>query len=211
MNRKLMIIGASGHGKVVVDIAQKMNRWESIMFLDKSFDIAECLGYQVALDDGTYEQYIGEYDFFVAIGNNIIREKILTHLEELNASIATLIHPNAVISSDVRINYGTVIMGGVVINPSTSIGKGCIINTSSSIDHDNRIEDYVHISPGAHLAGNVKIGKRCWLGIGSIVSNNINICSDCMFGAGAVVTKNIVEQGMYIGIPAKIKKENLRE
>ena len=100
-------------------------------------------------------------------------------------------------------DIGTAVMAGVVINNSSRIGKGCIINTSSSLDHDNFIEDYVHISPGVRTAGSVNIGKGTWLGIGSVVSNNANICSGCIVGAGAVVLKDISESGTYVGVPAR--------
>ena len=98
---------------------------------------------------------------------------------------------------------GTVVMAGAVINCCTKIGKGCIINTGSTIDHDNLIEDYVHISPGAHLAGTVNVGRGTWLGIGSIVSNNINITGDCKIGAGTVVVMDITELGTYVGVPSR--------
>ena len=94
-------------------------------------------------------------------------------------------------------------MAGAVINCSTRIGRGCIINTSSSIDHDNDIGDYVHISPGAHLAGSVTVGELSWIGIGASVINNISITSDSIVGAGAVVVQNVTEQGTYVGVPAR--------
>ena len=94
-------------------------------------------------------------------------------------------------------------MAGAVINPGAQIGIGCIINTSSSVDHDCVVEDYVHISVGAHLSGTVRVGKGTWIGAGAIVSNNINICGGCMIGAGAVVIKDIAEPGTYVGVPAK--------
>ena len=94
-------------------------------------------------------------------------------------------------------------MAGVVINPGAQIGKGCIINTSSSVDHDCQIEDYVHISVGAHLSGTIEVGERTWIGAGATVSNNVNICGGCTIGAGAVVVKDITESGTYVGVPAK--------
>ena len=94
-------------------------------------------------------------------------------------------------------------MAGAVINSGTAIGKGCIINTGATVDHDNLLEDYVHISPGAHTAGNVKIGSHSWLGIGSVVINNVTITSNCTIGAGAVVVKDIDKTGTYIGVPAR--------
>jgi sugar O-acyltransferase (sialic acid O-acetyltransferase NeuD family) len=147
--------------------------------------------------------YKDEADFFVAIGNNATREKIQEKLISEGLNAVSLIHPSAVIGTDVEIGIGSVVMAGVVINSSTKIGKGCIINTSSSLDHDNVIEEYVHVSPGVRTAGSVSVGKGAWLGIGSVVSNNVNICSGCKIGAGAVVVKDIAEPGTYVGVPVR--------
>ncbi len=201
MKRKLVIIGASGHGKVVADIAIKINKWKEIVFLDDDESLKESLGLKVLGKTEDAFKYKDDADFFVAIGNNSIRKRVQEKLEKKAYSIATLIHPKSVIGIDVEIGKGSVLMAGVVINSSTKIGKGCIINTSSSIDHDNIIEDYVHISPGANLAGTVKIGEKTWIGIGAKVSNNIEIHSDVVIGAGAVVVKDVTEKGTYIGIP----------
>jgi len=203
MKRKLLIIGASGHGKVSADIAAKMNKWKNIAFLDDNQAVTIFMGINVIGKSNDFEAYIQEADFFVAIGNNKIRETILNKIIAKNASVTTLVHPNVVIGTDVSIGAGTVIMAGAVINCCSSIGKGCIINTGCSVDHDNIISDYVHLSPGTHLAGNVKVGTSSWLGIGSIVSNNVNICAHCKTGAGAVVVKDINMAGTYVGVPAK--------
>jgi sugar O-acyltransferase (sialic acid O-acetyltransferase NeuD family) len=202
--KKLLIIGASGHGKVVADIAMKMNRWQHIAFLDDDETIKSSMGLEVIgkTDDGF--QYIPNYDIFTAIGNNNnTRETIHNRLKVAGASIPILIHPQATISKEVEIGTGTVIMAGVVINCCTTIGEGCIINTAATIDHDNTIENFVHISPGVHTGGTVRIGQGTWLGIGSIVVNNLNITNNCIIGAGAVVINDITEPGTYIGIPAQ--------
>jgi len=203
MNDKLIIIGASGHGKVVADIAIKVNKWQNITFLDDDESIKTSMGLEVTgntVDAFTYKE---EADFFVAIGNNAIREKVQESLIEEGLNVVSLIHPSSVIGTDVEIGIGTVVMAGVVINSSTRIGKGCIINTSSSLDHDNLMEDYVHISPGVNMAGTVKVGNGSWIGIGSVISNNVNVCSGCKVGAGAVVVKNITEPGTYVGVPVR--------
>lgn len=203
MKDKLIIIGAGGHGKVVADIAIKINKWRSIAFLDDDESIKTNLGLMVIGKTYDISTYKDEADFFVAVGNNAARENIQEKLITYGVSIASLIHPYAIIGTDVEIGIGTAVMAGVVINSSSKIGKGCIINTSSSIDHDNVIEDYVHISPGANLAGTVKVGKGSWLGMGSTISNNVNICSGCILGAGAVAVKDITEPGTYVGTPVR--------
>lgn len=199
--KKIIIIGASGHGKVVADIA-RLSGYDYIAFLDDNEGTKVCGNYEVL---GTTE-LIDDFccEFFVAIGNSKVREKVFDRLKQADKKIATLIHPNAVIGEDVCIGYGTVVMAGAVINPCTIIGEGCIINTCSSVDHDNTIGDFVHISVGSHLAGTVKIGNCSWIGAGATVSNNIEITKDCMIGAGAVVVKDINESGIYIGVPAKL-------
>ncbi|WP_175640171.1 acetyltransferase [Metabacillus schmidteae] len=203
MKNKLLIIGASGHGKVVADIAIKMNKWQSIAFLDDDKIIKSSMGLEVIGTSDDVFTHIDEYDIFVGIGNNATRQRVHEMLETFGASIPVLIHPDAVIGSYVDIGIGTAIMAGVIVNCCTKIGKSCIINTGSTIDHDNDIEDFVHISPGAHLAGTVKVGQGSWLGIASVVSNNINITNGCKVGAGSVVVKDISKPGVYVGTPAR--------
>lgn len=196
--KKLIIIGASGHGKVIADIAVK-NGYEDIVFLDDNESLTECAGFPVV--GKTSEAANMDGDKIVAIGNAIIRERI----QKKNENIVTLIHPNAVISRRVRIGKGTVVMAGVVINSDAVIGEGCIINTCSSVDHDCKVGDFSHVSVGSHVAGTAVVGERTWIGAGATVSNNVIISSDCMIGAGAVVVKDIEKAGTYIGVPAKEK------
>ncbi|WP_394138436.1 acetyltransferase [Cytobacillus oceanisediminis] len=203
MKDKLLIIGASGHGKVVADIALKMNKWNAIAFLDDNESLKSSMGLEVLGTSSDVKKYIDQYQIFVGIGNNATRQKIHLMLEGAGASIPSLIHPNSTIGEQVEIGIGTAVMAGAVINCCTKIGKGCIINTGSTIDHDNRIEDFVHISPGAHLAGTVKVGQGAWLGIGSVVSNNVNITANCKIGAAGVVIKDITEPGTYVGGPVR--------
>ncbi|MDD3138444.1 MAG: acetyltransferase [Lachnospiraceae bacterium] len=194
---KLIIIGASGHGKVIADIASK-NRYQDIVFLDDDAHIKECAGFPVI--GKTCEAVDMSGDKVVAIGNAEIRKRISSQI-----TTVTLIHSDAVISRRVEIGEGTVVMAGAVVNSDVRIGKGCIINTGSSVDHDCVIEDFVHISVGSHVAGTCQIGEKTWIGAGATISNNVNICSNCMIGAGAVVIKDIKEPGTYVGVPAERK------
>ncbi len=199
VNNRLIIIGASGHGKVVADIAMLMGYTE-IVFLDDNENIQLCGRYPVVGKSTDLYKYDG--DVFIGIGNAKIRKSLME--KYCDRIFPILIHPNAVIAEDVALGIGTVVMAGAVVNPGTTIGKGCIINTCSSVDHDCVIWDYVHIAVGSHVCGTVKIGESTWLGAGATVSNNVNICSGCMVGAGAVVVKDINEKGTYFGVPAKI-------
>ncbi len=207
--RKLVIIGASGHGKVVADIAVQ-NGYEEIIFLDDNPEIRECSGFPVVGTSRDSALYT-ECDFIVGIGNAQIRERIQEQLEGEGLRLITLLHPSAVVAESAVIQSGTVVMAGAVINPGAKIGKSCIINTCSSVDHDCVISDFVHVSVGAHVAGSVQIGARTWIGAGATVSNNLSICGDCMIGAGAVVIKDIEIQGTYINIHRSAGKNDLQE
>ena len=200
MNR-LIIIGASGHGKVVADIAA-LNGYKDIVFLDNDPEIKTCAGYPVLGPDTMTSELDG--DVFIAVGNAETRKKLMER--DANRNFPVLIHPSAVIAKSAEVGAGSVAMAGAVINPGSQIGKGCIINTSSSVDHDCVVGDYVHISVGAHLSGTVVVGTGTWIGTGAIVSNNVNICGGCMIGAGAVVIKDITEPGTYVGVPARKNK-----
>lgn len=196
--KKLLIIGASGHGKVIADIAVRKG-YEEIEFLDDNDNIRECAGFPVI--GKVKEAELSNEDKIVAIGNAKIRERIQKRLN----NVVTLVHPEAIISRRVEIGAGTVVMAGALINSDTVIGKGCIVNTGASVDHDCRVGDYSHISVGAHIAGTVAIGAKTWIGAGATISNDVIVCDNCMIGAGAVVIRNIEKSGTYFGVPAKEK------
>lgn len=196
----ITIIGASGHGKVVADIA-KLNGYEEIVFLDDNDQVKLCGKYPVVGDSKKVANV--DNDIFVAIGNADIRKQIMEQYPD--KTFPVLIHPHAVVAEDVIIGKGTVIMAGAIVNSDAVIGKGCILNTSSSVDHECIVGDYTHVAVGAHLCGSVTVGCETWIGAGAIVSNNISICAGCIVGAGAVVVRNITEKGAYIGVPARLK------
>jgi len=202
----LVIIGASGHGKVIADIAEK-NGYTNIVFLDDNPAVKSCGRHKVVgccADASFYK----DADFVVAIGNAKIRRRIQSELIAGGLRVVTLVHPAATVTTSAKIGVGSVVMAGAVVNPYAEIGQGCIINTCASVDHDCKIGNYVHISVGSHVAGTVKIGDNTWVGVGASIINNITVCSECMIGAGAVVEKAIMESGTYVGVPAKMLKSN---
>lgn len=200
--KSIVIIGASGHGKVVADIAKNMG-YEEIIFLDDG-KTGKVWDYEIAGDTSLIDSY--DADFFVAIGSGPVRKRISLLLEEKGKNIPVLVHPSAVVAESATLGKGTVVMAGAVINPDAIISNGAIINTGASVDHDCFIGEYNHISVGSHIAGAVITGECVWIGAGATVSNNIKICGNVLVGAGAVVVKNIDEKGTYIGVPAKKMK-----
>lgn len=202
MKDKLIIVGASGHGRVIANIA-KLNGYKEILFIDDDESKKVNGEYKVVGTTKDISSYINEYNIIVGIGNNTIRKKISSELLKMGIIQTTLIHPTAVIDKTVRVGNGTVIMANTVLNADSKIGNSCIINTAATIDHDCIIKDYVHISPGAHLAGTVHIGEESWIGIGANIINNININDECIIGAGGTVVKNIYIKGTYIGVPVR--------
>ena len=196
--KDLIIIGASGHGKVVADIA-KLCGYRNIVFLDNNPNLSSCGGYPVLGSEDMADELDGH--LFIAIGNGRVRERLMNRFQ--HRFFPVLIHPSATVAEDVEIQCGAVVMAGAVINPDVKIGCGVIVNTASSIDHDCVIENYVHVAVGAHLCGAVRVGSGTWIGAGSVVSNNITVCSNVTIGAGAVVIRNIETPGTYVGAPVK--------
>ncbi len=197
--KKVIIIGAGGHGKVVADIVN-LSGDEVVGFLDdkRQCELPEFNIIGTATDIGVRDCW-----YFVAVGNCIVREKLMQH----DVQWYTAIHPTSVIAEGVKIGHGSCIMANAVINSGSKLGRGVIINTAATVDHDCVISDFVHIAPGVHISGTVTVGKNCWVGVGSTISNNVSICSDCTIGAGTVVIKSIDEAGTYVGVPSKRIRE----
>lgn len=201
---KLAILGASGHGKVLADIAL-LTGWTEIDFFDDRFpELNKLEQWSVVGNTKQLLQQLPNYDgVIVGIGNNKIRLEKQIQLAKLNASLITLIHPRAVISNMSYISIGSVVMANVVINPFVKIGQACIINTSATVDHDCILADGVHVSPGSHLAGGVSVGTNSWIGIGSNIIQLVNIGDNVIVGAGSTVIHSITSSQTVIGSPAK--------
>lgn len=190
----MILYGASGHGKVVIEILEANNI--SIDFVvDDNPNLTELLGYEVRRNIDKYDEII------ISIGSCQIRKKIASGLKV--KKYLTAIHPTAILSNRATINEGTVVMQGAIIQTCVSIGKHCIINTGASVDHDCKIGDFVHVAPHATLSGGVVVGEGSWIGVGATVKQGIKIGAWCMIGAGAVVVKDVPDGVTVTGVPAK--------
>lgn len=200
----LAILGASGHGKVLADIAE-LTGWKEIVFFDDAWPEKTNNGvWQVVGNTQNLLENLKKYNgVIVAIGNNRVRQQKLKQLDSAGAKIITLIHPSATVSRYTQIGVGSVIVAGAVINPDCTIGSGAIINTCSSVGHDCILGEAVHVCPGTRLAGGTEVGNRAWVGVGSSVRQLIKIGADAIIGAGSAVVKDVPENTTVMGIPAK--------
>lgn len=204
--KTLAILGASGHGKVIADAARLTGVWSDIVFYDDAWPhkskngSAAVVGNTDSLLNSTERK---STDVIIAIGNNTVRYKKLEQFMAIGFSIATVVHPKAIVSSNAVIDIGTVVLAGAVINSDASIGKAVIINSNAVVEHDCKISDGVHVSPGSCLAGGVMVGAGSWIGIGSTVRQLIKIAENVVVGAGAVVISDIPKNTNVVGVPAK--------
>lgn len=201
--KRLAVLGASGHGKMVADIAESCG-WDEVVFFDDAWPGKTTNGCWVI--EGTGQALADKLKtfagVFVAIGDNRIRAEKIGWLLELSAPLVSLVHPSAVVSKYAELGTGIVVMPGVVVNVSARVGIGAILNTGSSIDHDCDIGHCVHISPGARLAGGVTVGNHSWVGISACVNQLIHIGQDVTVGAGAAVVSNLSDGVKAMGVPA---------
>jgi len=205
--KRLAILGASGHGKVVADCAECAG-WNEVVFFDDAWPSCSVNGiWKVVGDTNALLSDLALFDgVIVAIGNNDTRLRKQLELLSRGASLVSVIHPDSLISKYAELGIGSVVMAGAVINVGTKLGCCCIINTGSTIDHDCVLEDAVHISPGVHLAGGVTVGECSWVGIGSNIRQLVKIGKQTVIGAGSVVIKNIPDSVTAFGNPAQIVK-----
>ncbi|WP_282111036.1 acetyltransferase [Shewanella algicola] len=206
MTKQLAIVGASGHGKVIADLAEQLGF--SVYFYDDAYPSKTCIEHWPI--QGTCTDLIAlnstnsslNKNAVVAIGNNEIRQQKINLLLQNNFNLISLIHPSSVISQYAQIAIGSVVFAGAVINAFAKVGVGCIINTAAVVEHDCIIGDFTHICPNVALAGGVSVGCKSWVGIGSHIKQLVSIGDNCMIGAGSTVLKNIPNNVTAFGSPA---------
>lgn len=178
LRRNLLILGAGGHGKVVLDVAESMKYYEAIYFLDDGKETGtEVLGHEVVGKISECHLHSKNYtDAIVALGNNEVRLELTKKIKELGYHIPILIHPSSVVSQYANIKEGTVIMPQAVVNANAKIGKACIINTGTIVEHDCVVGDGAHIAYRAVLGGGAKVGDEVLVDIGEIVGRNEERC-----------------------------------
>lgn len=201
----LLIVGASGHGKVIAESAQATGSWSRLAFTDDRWDRLDAWqGIPVIGPARPVADRRPEYaEAVVAIGHAATRLEIMDAHEALGYRLAVVVHPSAVLSPSARLGAGSVVLAQAAVNAEARLGRGCIVNTGASVDHDCRLGDGVHVCPGAALAGDVHVGARTWIGIGAAICQGVAIGSDVIIAAGAVVVDDVADGVTVMGVPAR--------
>jgi sugar O-acyltransferase (sialic acid O-acetyltransferase NeuD family) len=209
MNR-VLIVGSSGHARVIVDIIERIGTHSILGFLDdtKLPGMIE-IGYPIlgSLDD--LPEIVREHSpqgFFVAIGDNWNRGTVAAKMKQLALALPaiTAVHPGAQVARSACLGPGTAVMAGGVVNSNASVGSFCIVNTRASIDHDSHLDDFASIGPGATLAGNVRVGAYSAICLEACVAEKVSIGSHAVVGAGSVVLGDLPDQVVAYGTPARV-------
>ena len=202
--KNVVLIGAGGHAKVVIEILQSTKYVVSYCIGDTDA-VDECLGVPVLKGDHWLQKLYdsGYYRAFIGIGSNQLRLKLADLVQNIGYELVRAVSSSAIISPTAIIGSGVAVMSGVVINADAEINDLSIINTSAVIDHDCIIGKGVHVAPQSALAGKVSVGEGSFLGIGCRILPGISIGEWSVIGAGAVVTENISSNVTAVGVPAK--------
>lgn len=200
---KIVIIGSSGHAKVIIDAITKGRHYEILGLLDDFREQGETTLNIPVIGKVRDAEIYTDCSFIIAIGDNKHRHQIYSKLMELRLNYINVIHPSAIIGQEVDLGVGNFIAAGAIINSGTTIGNHCIINTGAQLDHDNVLHDFVSIAPKAALAGNVVIEKGSYIGMGANVIEKITISRHTVIGAGSVVNRSVPRFKVAYGNPCK--------
>ncbi len=211
MNPPVIIIGAGGHAKVLIEALRLRSvRILGITDPDPTKTGTEILGVRVMGDDTVIGGYsAGSLHLVNGLGSVDIpkrRKDVFETFKAKGFAFATVVHPSAVVASDVVLGEGAQVMAGAVIQPGSRIGRNSIVNTNASVDHDCVIGDHVHLAPGVTLSGSVRIGDCVHVGTGATIIQEVTIGPDSVIGAGSVVLTDVSEKTQFIGVPARRTK-----
>lgn len=206
----IIVIGSSGHAKVVIDCIEKENKYEIIGLLDRFKEVgSSSFGYKIIGKEEDLQSLVKLYKIeggIIAIGDNFIRHTVYDKISQIipEFNYIKVIHPSAQIARNVLIGKGTVIFANTTISSEATVGDFCIINNNSSLDHGSKMSDYSSLSAGTTIGGNVKIGLFTVVSLGAKVIHGITIGEHTIIGAGATVVKDIPKYVVAYGTPAKV-------
>lgn len=205
----IVIVGSSGHAKVIIDVVEKERRHNIVGLIDASRKVGETtLGYSVLGVEADLPRLMAAYDLkgiIVAVGDNNVRAHVAAKIVDICPGLpfVSAVHPTASIGKETTIGIGTVIMSGAVVNPCCQVGQLCIVNTKASLDHDSVMGDFSSLAPGVTTGGDCRIGSYSAVSIGAVLRHGITIGEHCVVGGGSFVLKNVDSFSVVYGAPAK--------
>jgi sugar O-acyltransferase (sialic acid O-acetyltransferase NeuD family) len=209
VSKRVAVLGAGGHGKVVADVARCAGV-EVVAFVD---DAPAKAGTSIwGIPVVAWDRFLADESsrgaaIALAFGDNRARQRSVERVRAAGRDVATLVHPTAAVARTARLGAGTVVMAGAAVNPDALVGEGCIVNTGAVVEHDCVIGNFAHLSPNAALGGGVKVGARTHLGLGAVTLPLVQIGADVRVGAGAVVHRDVADGLTIVGVPAEPLKE----
>lgn len=195
---RLLVVGAGGHSKVVVDSALAAG-FSIAAVLGRPGDPDEVFGVPVLHEPGSMEAD----GFIIAVGNNATRASLYQKYLHDGLRPVTVIHPSAVISASALVGEGSFIAPGAIVNCDARIGTNAILNTGCSVDHDCIVGDHAHIAPGVALCGGATVGEGALIGVGSCLAPLTSVGEWATVGAGAAVIAEVPRNATWAGVPAR--------
>jgi UDP-perosamine 4-acetyltransferase len=204
-SKKMLIIGAGGHARAVIDAAECCGYTiEGIIDVDYRGVAEQILGYPVIGGMEMLDNYPADaMMLFIAIGKGKVREVYHEKISATGFQPATILHPTAIVSQHAEISAGVLVNTGAIINAGAIVGENAIINTGAILEHEVKVGCYSHIGPGVRISGRVTIGKHTLVGIGASVIEKLTIGDHVMIGAGAVVIRDVQSFATVVGVPGK--------
>lgn len=203
MNNGLILVGAGGHCRSVLDVIRCSGRPVTGILDRPGGDTGMVLDCPIIGTDDDMVCYVADSEFIVTVGairSADTRRRLYNRIKELGGCMATVVSHTAYLSGYARIGEGTVVMHRAVVNAAASIGVNCIINTAADIEHDVSVGDHTHISTGAIVNGGCRIGSGVFIGSGAVVMQGVSIADGAVIGAGSVVLRSVETPGIYHGI-----------
>jgi len=206
----IVIVGAGGHGKVVLDILRATGKHRVVGFLDADPSLTgtrvgdlPVLGNIHQIARLRQQKVKGAV---VAIGDNHVRLRYAAHLRQEGLELVSAIHPSAIIAPSASVGTNVVIAAGAVICAEARLGDSVILNTNAVVEHECEVADGAHVCPTAALGGRVSVGRGAFLGLGAKLIPCISIGHGATVGAGAVVIRDIPDGATAVGVPARVIK-----
>lgn len=202
---QLVLLGAGGHAKVVIELLRAAGMFEVVGLLDPAPSAPTLLGVPVLGSEEMLPELRrqGVEHGFVAIGANALRQRLGGRLAMEGFRQPAAIHPAAFVAPSARVEDGALVMARAVLGTESIAGTLSIVNTGAVVDHDCRLDEACHVAPGCALAGNVVVGARALVGIGSAVRPGIRIGDDAVIGAGSAVVRDVAPGARVAGVPAR--------